>query len=154
MLLEEGFRARAWHGPNLLQALRGVSAAIALWRPARGRHNIWELTLHCAYWKYMVRRRTLASIRLRFPLPGSNWFPRSAGNEKEWKAALRILAGEHRSLLEALPRAAAARRRRAALDHMWRGAAMHDVYHAGQILLLKKLASARRPSAPQRSGKA
>ena len=56
-LLEEGFERKTWHGPNLWQALKGVTAAEASWRPGVGRHNIWEETLHAAYWKYAVRRR-------------------------------------------------------------------------------------------------
>lgn len=68
-LLDDGFESRSWHGPNLLGALRGVSAEQAAWRPTPDRHNVRELVLHCAYWKYMVRRR-LTGDRLRFPVPG------------------------------------------------------------------------------------
>jgi hypothetical protein len=56
-LLDEGYEKRTWHGPNLRQSLRGVTAKQAAWRPERGRHNIWEVALHAAYWKYSVRRR-------------------------------------------------------------------------------------------------
>jgi len=56
-LLAEGFTRSAWHGPNLQQSLKGVRAKQAAWRPAHGRHNVWELALHSAYWKYAVRRR-------------------------------------------------------------------------------------------------
>lgn len=56
-LLDEGFDRKAWHGPNLLGSLRGLSAEQALRRPAPGRHNVWEIAVHCAYWKSIVRRR-------------------------------------------------------------------------------------------------
>ena len=52
-LLDEGFDKKSWHGPNLRNAIRGVSAKQAAWRPAAGLHNIWEYTLHAAYWKYV-----------------------------------------------------------------------------------------------------
>ena len=55
-LLDEAFERKAWHGPNLKGALRGITAREAAWRPAPGSHNIWELVLHAAYWKYAVRR--------------------------------------------------------------------------------------------------
>ena len=55
--IDAGYDRRSWHGPNLRGALRGVSIAEAAWRPAFGRHNIWELTVHSAYWKYDIRRR-------------------------------------------------------------------------------------------------
>jgi hypothetical protein len=144
-LLEEGYRAPAWHGPNLVQALRGVTADEALWRPTKERHNIWELAIHCAYWKYTVRRRTLRASGLHFPLSGSNWFRRDRGTEKEWKSALRILRDEHHALLATVlqPPADAITRRRAAVECMWQGAALHDVYHAGQIVMLKKIARER-----------
>src|SRR5208337_1993659 len=51
-MLAEGFARSAWHGPNLRQSLKGVRAKHAAWRPAHGRHNIWELALHAAYWKF------------------------------------------------------------------------------------------------------
>jgi len=56
-LIDEAFDKTSWHGPNLRGSIRGVDAGLAAWRPAPGRHNIWELTLHAAYWKYAVRRR-------------------------------------------------------------------------------------------------
>ena len=73
-LLSEGFARAAWHGPNLQQSLKGVSARDAAWRPARGHHNIWELTLHAAYWKYAVKRQLIGEKRGSFSLHVSNWF--------------------------------------------------------------------------------
>src|SRR5690606_6403725 len=55
-LLAEAFDQKAWHGPNLRGLLRGVTAERAAFRLHPDRHNIWELVLHCAYWKYAVRR--------------------------------------------------------------------------------------------------
>lgn len=51
-LLDESYEKSAWQGPNLKGSLRGVHAAQAAWRPAPGRHNVWELVVHAAYWKY------------------------------------------------------------------------------------------------------
>src|SRR5437870_5154782 len=58
-VFNQAFSGRSWHGTPLWGALRGVSPSLALWRPGRGRHNIWELVLHTAYWKCIVRRRLL-----------------------------------------------------------------------------------------------
>ena len=55
--VEEAFRHRSWHGTNLRGSIRGLTPAEASWRPAAGRHNIWELVVHAAYWKYVVRRK-------------------------------------------------------------------------------------------------
>ncbi len=149
-LIEEGYRRQAWHGPNLRGSLRGVSPALAAWRPGPSRHNIWELALHAAYWKYTVRRRLTGEKRGGFALPGSNWFRRpQQETEAAWRADLRLLASEHRRLLDALgvlkdrdlARMAAPSKTR--LDVVLRGVASHDIYHAGQIQMLKRLAPKR-----------
>lgn len=58
--LDEAFDKKSWHGPNLRGAIRGVTAAQAAWLPAGNGHNIWELILDAAYWKYAVRRKICA----------------------------------------------------------------------------------------------
>ena len=58
-LIDEAYKNRAWHGTNLRGSIRGLSAQQAAWRPAPTRHNIWEIVVHTAYWKYVVRRRLL-----------------------------------------------------------------------------------------------
>lgn len=149
--LDEAFDRSSWHGPNLRGALRGLSVEQATWRPGRGRHNIWETTLHAAYWKYTVRRRLLGEKRGSFALKGSNWFP-SPGRPTEagWKKAIELLVSEHRRLREAIAAfgasglAAAAGGRREQNVRVVRGIVAHDLYHAGQIQLLKRLGPPRK----------
>ncbi|HEX9492264.1 MAG TPA: DinB family protein [Thermoanaerobaculia bacterium] len=69
-MLDEAFQRKAWHGTNLRRSLRGVTAEEARWKPGPQRHNIWELTLHCGYWKYAVRRRLTGEKRGTFPRRG------------------------------------------------------------------------------------
>src|ERR1700756_2379692 len=100
-LLEEGYSRKTWHGPNLRQSLKGVSAEQAAWRPAPGRHNIWELALHSAYWKYAVRRRIEGGKRGSFILKGSNFFARpetGKTTEAAWQQDKELLEREHRAL--------------------------------------------------------
>ena len=78
-VLDQAFDKKSWHGTNLRGSLRGITHSQASWRPAAERHNIWELTLHGAYWKYIVRRRLLGERRGSFPHKGSDWFPRPEG---------------------------------------------------------------------------
>ena len=150
--LDEAYERRSWHGTNLRGALRGMTAAEAAWRPAPGRHNAWELALHCAYWKYAVRRRLAGTKRGSFPLTGSNWFPRpepGAETEAAWRADLRLLAGEHRALRAAVAGLAAGDLARCpaggreSVARLVRGVAAHDLYHAGQIQLLSRLRPGR-----------
>ncbi len=138
--LDEAFDKKSWHGPNLRGAIRGVSAEQAAWRPEGDRHNIWELTLHAAYWKYIVRRRVLKEKRGSFVLAGSNFFERPAGPAAEaaWKKDIAILEAEHCSLRETVAKFPTKALTPAAC-HLIRGAAAHDLYHAGQIRLLRRL---------------
>jgi hypothetical protein len=140
-LLDEAFDKKSWHGPNPRSSIRGVTARQAAWRPASDRHNIWELTLHAAYWKYVVRRRltveTSGDKRGSFVLPGSNFFARPIEiSDAAWKADINILAAEHRRLREVITKISAPSQKQA---HMIRGVAAHDLYHAGQIRLLRRL---------------
>ena len=150
-LIEEGFRKPAWHGPNLRSALRGVTAEEAVWRPAMGRHNIWEIAVHAAYWKYTVTRRLTGSKKRDFPEKGRNWFIRSevklakSETAKRWKSDLRLLVRTHEELRKAItdikkiePMRSMRGNRQTAIRNIV-GIAMHDVYHAGQIQLLRKL---------------
>jgi hypothetical protein len=144
--LDQGYDHKSWHGPVLKGALRGVTAEQAAWRPAAGRHNIWELAVHAAYWKYAVLRKLRREVRGSFPLKGSNWFPRPVEpDERAWKEDLRLLEQMHRELRRAVAELAGG-----ALDQVPEGSktklvdlilgiACHDVYHAGQVQLLKRL---------------
>jgi hypothetical protein len=140
-ILDQGYAKKAWHGPNLRQALRGLSAKNAAWRPAPGRHSIWEVALHAAYWKYIVRRKLRGDKRGSFALKGSNWFTRPAeghGSDKAWHKDLALLEQEHEKLMDAVADIAAGKTRKIP-SHFILGVALHDVYHAGQIRLLRRL---------------
>jgi len=127
-MLDEAYDKPAWHGPNLRSALRGVRAKQAAWR-----HNIWEIVVHAAYWKYVVRRR----LRRAFPYKGSNWFARPAGarSEKAWRRDVALLAQVHRALRATV----AGLGSKVSNANLIYGIACHDVYHAGQIRLLRRL---------------
>jgi len=148
--IEEGFSKKAWHGPNLRGAIRRVDARQASWRPASGRHNIAEIVVHCAYWKYAVRRRIRGDKRGSFALKGSNWFalPRSL-SEAQWRGYGKLLDAEHEELIDAVASVSVAELCRtksgpgkSIAAHVY-GIAMHDVYHAGQIQTLKALFKGR-----------
>ncbi|HXH65725.1 MAG TPA: DinB family protein [Candidatus Limnocylindrales bacterium] len=142
-LLEEGYSRKTWHGPNLRQSLKGVTASQAAWRPAPGRHNIWELALHCAYWKYAVRRRIEGGKHGSFILKGSNFFARPEKGKVDavaWRADVALLEREHLALREAIRRVLRTPRAKKLLPALY-GVAFHDIYHAGQIRLLRRLMS-------------
>lgn len=144
-LIDEAYEKKTWHGSNLRGSLRGLSAEQALWRPAAGRHNIWEIAVHAAYWKYTVRRRLLGEKRGSFPIKGSNWFSRDKGTAAEWKRDLNLLDDTHRSMREAVANLPHSRLKQKTAHSsisniaVIYGIANHDIYHAGQIQLIKRL---------------
>ena len=140
-LLDEGYEKKTWHGPNLRQSIKGVTAKQAAWRPALGRHNIWEVMVHAAYWKYAVRRRIEGGKRGAFVLKGSNFFARpekGKGNEVAWSADKKLLEREHRALRATVAKLLRTARAAKFVPQLY-GIAYHDIYHAGQIRLLRRL---------------
>ena len=142
--LDEAYERKSWHGTNLRGSLRGMTAEEAIWRPSPERHNAWELAVHAAYWKYAVRRRLRGEKRGSFPMKGSNFFESPAvPDEAAWKAAVALLDEQHRALRETIaalpPRAVEDRKKR----QMLTGIAAHDLYHTGQIQLIKRLRRSR-----------
>ena len=145
-MLDQAFDRKGWHGTTLRGSLRGMDAEQALWRPAPGRHNIWELTVHAAYWKYAVRRRLVGDAMGSFARKPSNWpaVPTRA-DQKAWKLDIRLLESEHRLLRECVRTLPPARLEERSPQGVWtnaeeiHGIAAHDLYHTGQIQLIKKL---------------
>ena len=138
--IDEAYEKKSWHGTNLRGSLRGMSAEDAVWRPADGRHNIWELAVHAAYWKYAVRRRLRGDKRGSFPLKGSNFFESPAEpGETAWREALDLLDGEHRALRDAIAALPARTLDDVKKRQLITGIAAHDLYHTGQIQLIKRL---------------
>jgi hypothetical protein len=147
-LISQAFDHKSWHGTNLKGSIRGIEVETAAWRPAPGRHNIWEIVVHAAYWKYIVRRRLRAEKRGSFPIKGSNWFVRPADPahaEQTWKAEARLLSELHEALYKAIADLSARdlhftpKGSKFSNLAMIAGIASHDLYHAGQIQLLKRL---------------
>lgn len=149
-LLGAAHDRRAWHGPNLRSALRGVTAEQAAWRLAPERHNIWELAVHAAYWKYRVFLRLGEQPPRSFEEKGSDWFPRPADDgSSDWQADQGLLKTWHDRLLAAVEAFDPSRldtqvgRSGHTYFGLISGVAMHDVYHAGQAQLLKRLYAGR-----------
>ena len=148
-LYDQSFSGRAWHGPNLWGSLRGIGAAEAAWAPAEKRNSAWALVLHCAYWKWTVRRRLTGDDETAFPRTGAN-FPDlpSIRHEAEWRRDKALLQREHRALREVIAKLKPSALSKRAGNSRWTvresvvGIASHDVYHAGQIRLVHVLGGA------------
>jgi len=143
--LDEIYRGPAWHGPALLEALDGVSAEQAAAKPIPDRHSIWELVRHVAYGRHLMRER-LTETTSDFPLAVAQpWWPVSPTEfgTAAWKADLALLDDCHGQLRAAIVAATDAQLARVpkpgdqSLARQLLGTAIHDAYHAAQIILLR-----------------
>jgi len=140
--LERSFRGESWHGPSVHQVLEDIDAAQAAAHPIADAHSIWEITLHMATWKRVVAQRVRGEVVME--VPDEENFPPAGKGAKEWSAAIAHLDAAHEDLLAALGSL-----REDELDErpypkassryiQLHGAIQHDLYHAGQIAVLKK----------------
>lgn len=140
--LQRSYAGRAWHGPSLRQVLAGVDARRAAAHPVRHTHSIWELVLHVTTWNRAVLRRVEGrNIRVS----AAENFPKVTDTgPAAWKQALTSLADAHRALHRAIVRLPDSRLGRKvpgkphSLYFMLHGLVQHNLYHAGQMALLKK----------------
>lgn len=146
-VIDRAYDVRSWHGPNLRGALRGLRAEEAARRPAPGRHNVWEIAVHCAYWKYRLAYILDPASPRAFDEKGSDWFARPAGAPAEaaWKADLERLGSWHAILragvtsFDPAKLDAPAGRNGFTYADVIAGIAAHDLYHAGQIRLVLRM---------------
>jgi S-adenosylmethionine:diacylglycerol 3-amino-3-carboxypropyl transferase len=142
-VLEEGYGAEAWHGPNLKAALTDVSPELASWRPAAGRHSIVEIAIHHAYYAHAVRGRLAETAPEPFVLDGEDWFTLSGANALSWKDVLAVVDTQQQRLATLVSDIEAGRVRSRLSDAerfaLVLGITCHAVYHAGQVQLIKRL---------------
>jgi uncharacterized damage-inducible protein DinB len=147
---EREVQGQPWHGPSLTTILDGVTAAQAAHKPSSDAHSIWEILLHMTGWKREVTRRARGSEASE-PAQG-DWPAAGEPSEGRWREAQADHLRAQRELLDALrdlpdtaleskvPGNAAAfiGAGLSVTATLW-GLVQHDVYHAGQIAILKKM---------------
>ena len=140
--LTRAFEGNAWHGPSVRELLADMSAERALAKPLATAHSIWEIVLHIAAWERVVRRR-LAGVDVTLS-PEEDWPPVQEASEMAWKSAVDSLEQGHHELRSLIARLSEAQLqdpvvgRHDSVYHMVHGVIQHDLYHAGQIAILKK----------------
>ena len=142
--LKRAFEGDAWHGPSVREALAGVTAVQAHARPLRNAHSIWELVQHIAVWENVGRRR-LAGDRAPIDISSpEDWPPAEDASEAAWEQAKALLDRGHEALREAIAQVVETRLDEPIFEGMstvyvtLHGVIQHDIYHAGQIAMLKK----------------
>ena len=145
--LKRAYEGNAWHGPSVREALAGVNAERAHARPLANAHTIWELVHHIAVWEDVGRRRLSgdrAPIEISLP---EDWPPGDERSEAGWEQAKAALDRGHQALVDAIGRVPESGLDEPIFEGMstvyvtLHGVIQHDLYHAGQIALLKKALS-------------
>jgi uncharacterized damage-inducible protein DinB len=146
--LQREHSGEPWHGSPLRQILKGMSAAHAAAQPIAGGHSIWELVLHITAWKNEVRRR-LSGAAASDPEEG-DWPAVGDPSDARWRQALAALERAHTELVAAIRQVPDAQLSKATNDPrapggagvsyyiLLHGIVQHDVYHSGQIAIVKK----------------
>lgn len=143
--VRRAFEGDAWHGDSMLELLANVDAKTAAARPIKGAHSIWELLLHVAAWDDAVLRRVGGSAvelsdRENFP-------PVNDTSDVAWRKAVEQVKQKHEALVKAVAAFPDSRllesvpgKKEKYYDHfyLFSGIVQHELYHAGQIALLKK----------------
>jgi uncharacterized damage-inducible protein DinB len=152
--LQRAHDGEPWHGPSRAALLTDVSAEVAAWHPGAGAHSIWETVLHMRSWTDEVARRVLGGARDAAAGPvGGDWPAVTDVGETAWREAVASLDAAHERLIavvRGLPAAQLSARVGATAEDpagtgishasMVRSLAEHDIYHSGQLSLLKRLA--------------
>jgi uncharacterized damage-inducible protein DinB len=143
--IRRAFEGEAWHGDPLLELLKGVNAATAAAKPIKNAHSIWELILHVAAWDDIVRQRTGGKAVM--PTDEQNFPPVKDTSEAAWNKALEDAKRGHNELVKAVAAFPDSRLQEQVpgktqnyynFFYMFSGIVQHELYHAGQIALLKK----------------
>ena len=144
--LRRAFDGEAWHGDSVFENLESVTAARAAARPIAGAHTIWELVLHIAAWDGAVLRR-MGGVAVTLS-DAENFPPVTDASEAAWRTALTRVRKVHEELIAAVAALADSRLydqvpgkegAHYTFYYMLHGVVQHELYHAGQIALLKKM---------------
>ena len=141
--LERAFKGEAWHGPSVLEIIEGMSSQQAAARPFDGIHSIWEIVLHIAAWKRAVLSR-LNGDRAQLPAE-EDWPMVTATSDEAWeqtRQALKQGSDDLRSTIAGLDESRLDQPIIEGLATVYvtlHGIVQHDLYHAGQIAILKKV---------------
>jgi DinB superfamily len=142
-VLREGYGPGAWHGADLKAALADVTAAIAYWRPASGRHNIAEIALHHAYCARAVRGQLSGRSPEPFVLEGEDWFDLADELSLPWRTVQSTVESEQDRLTRFVADVETGKVTAAlTADERFNlvlGITCHAIYHAGQVQLIKRL---------------
>jgi uncharacterized damage-inducible protein DinB len=142
-LLERTFDGEAWHGDSITRILQGITSEKALQKPIRNVHSIWEIVLHMIAWEHVVvtclQGETYEGVQ-----DEQDWPPVKETDQEAWQSALKRLAettSKLKELMLSFPEAKLHEKvpgRNFTFYRLLHGMIQHNLYHGGQIAMLKK----------------
>jgi hypothetical protein len=144
--LDRTFQGKAWHGPPLHELLKDVNARQANSKPPFASHCIWEIVLHIIAWQDVTRRR-LGGETIIDLSPELDWPRISDGRETEWQRTINRLVESKEKLRQRISELSDDRLEEIvpgkgySVYVLLHGVIQHNLYHAGQIAILKKIPS-------------
>jgi len=143
--IRRAFEGDAWHGDSVLELLNGVNAKTAEAHPIKNAHSIWELVLHIAAWDGAVLTR-IGGTAIQL-VDEQNFPPVKDTSEAAWGKAIEHAKQTHNELVQAVAAFPDSRLQEQVpgksqsyynFFYLFSGIVQHELYHAGQIALLKK----------------
>jgi uncharacterized damage-inducible protein DinB len=131
-----------WGGGSIRELFRSLAASEAAAHPISDAHSAWDIALHLAVWHDIFRGRIEGeAVDSQHE---TDWPAPAVATDADWGAALDELDWTHRALVSAVRDL-----KPEELDklvpgktftvyEMLHGVAQHDLYHAGQVMMIKK----------------
>lgn len=141
--MRKTFYKDAWYGGSIMEFLPEISATEAASHPLEERHSIWELVHHMETWK-RVARLTIKGQEMGKITPEEDWPPIEDFSEESWAKTVESLKEEHEALSGAISSLSDERLdetvpgRSYSFYTLLHGVIQHDLYHLGQIAILRK----------------
>lgn len=145
---EIAYSGGPWYGDSMKDILNEINPAIVFEKVNGKSHSIAELTAHIIGWREFTLSRLEGNNNFKINQKETfNWKRIDEGEKTAWKNILKELDKNQKKIISTLNRLdddflnnkVAGRRYRA--EFMLEGTIQHDIYHLGQIVVLKKLLS-------------
>lgn len=140
--LKESVIDGGWHGPSLMNVVKDIDVRVALAKPLENRHSIWEIVQHVVYW--IDRVDGVLNGRDHPPIGDPEDWKSVDGESSTWDSMEEEILGAYERLRNTLQQSKEERLSEKLPDadftYFWMlfGLVHHNLYHAGQIAILKK----------------
>jgi uncharacterized damage-inducible protein DinB len=142
--LKRACEGNAWHGPAIQELLKGASARQVAAKFIPAGHSIWEIVLHITAWQDVTRRRLAGEVVIDLPAH-LDWPSVTDTSETAWQQAVEHLFQSKQQLHRVISQLDDERLndpvpgKDYSVYVLLHGVIQHNLYHAGQIAVLKKL---------------